>query len=344
VAPLLWITGPPASGKTTMLALLHCVCRRPLLLTDVTPAAMYSLPDTLRPTLLIDECELGTGRADRRLTQLIRAGSTPGFCVPRNGHLFRLFCPKAVVARMWPDDDAVASRAIFVTMLPSGRAMPALDNELLKDEIDAVQAELLGYRLANFLVVKSVQLSGAHDLNPRTLQIAASLAVPFQKDMDLEEKLICSLQEQDKEVDAVRFDQPEYVVVEALFRLAHEQPATDLTVQHIAERVNQVFAERADDRQFKAKRVGVVLRSLRLKTQRLGSWGRGIPACPGYLRQVHQLARTFGVTRRDTADWQAVKLGYGGVQCELCEEFGLTAQLRYMPRSPYTRRRRLITS
>jgi hypothetical protein len=86
------------------------------------------------------------------------------------------------------------------------------------------------------------------------------------------------------------------------------------------------------------------LRSLRLKTQRLGSWGRGIPACPGYLRQVHQLARTFGVTRRDTADWQAVKLGYGGAQCELCEEFGLTAQLRYMPRSPYTWRRRLITS
>jgi hypothetical protein len=242
------------------------------------------------------------------------------------------------------DDDAVASRAIFVTMLPSGRAMLAFDTELLKDEIDAVQAELLGYRLGNFLAVKSAQLSSAPDLNPRTLQIAASLAVPFQRDIDLEQKLICSLREQDKEVNAVRFDQPEYVVVEALFRLAHEQPATDLTVQHIAERVNQVFAERADDRQFKAKRVGVVLRSLGLKTQRLGSWGRGIPACPGYLRQVHQLARTFGVTRRDTADWQAVKLGYGGVQCELCEEFGITAQLRYMPRAPYTRRRRLITS
>jgi hypothetical protein len=42
VAPLLWITGPPTSGKTMLLRLLHCLCRRAILVTDVTPAASAS--------------------------------------------------------------------------------------------------------------------------------------------------------------------------------------------------------------------------------------------------------------------------------------------------------------
>jgi len=64
VAPLLWITGPPASGKTTLLRLLNCLCRRPLLVTDIRPAALYSLPALLKPTLLIDECEFGRSGPD----------------------------------------------------------------------------------------------------------------------------------------------------------------------------------------------------------------------------------------------------------------------------------------
>jgi len=158
VAPLLWITGPPTSVKTTLLRLLHCLCRRPILVTDLTPAALYSLPALLKPTLLIDECELGNSAADQHLIRLIRAGSTRGVHVPRQGDVFDPFCPKAVASRTWPDDAAVASRAVFIAMLPTRRSLPAFDPQLIGDEVDALQAELLDFRLQNFHLVRSPQL------------------------------------------------------------------------------------------------------------------------------------------------------------------------------------------
>jgi hypothetical protein len=312
VAPLLWITGPSTSGKTTLLRLLHCLCRRPILVTDVTPAVLYSWPALLKPTLLIDECELGNSGADQHVIRLIRAGTTRGVHVARKGEVFDLFCPKAVASRTWPDDGAVASRAVFIAMLPTRRILPAFDPQLIADEIDALQAQLLDFRLRNFHLVRGPQLRAASELNPRTLQIARSLAAPFLSDEFLEGELISSLRQQDQEADAVRQEQPEWVVVEALFRLAHERRAGELFVQQIASRADDILAERDDDRRFKPRRVGSILRSLGIHTERLGSWGRGICISPHHQRQVHGLAQNLGITRRDTSNWMAVKVGYGG--------------------------------
>ena len=342
VAPLLWITGAPTSGKTTLLRLLHSLCRRPILVTDVRPAALYSLPVFLKPTLLIDECDLGSSGADQHLLRLIRAGSTPGIHVPRNGHIYDLFCSKAVAARLLPDDGAVASRSVSIPMLPTGRSLPAFDPQLISDEVDNLQAELLDFRLRNFHLIRRPQLQAASDLNSRTLQIARSLAAPLQCNESLEAKLISSLRQQDQEADEFRQEQPEWVVVEALFRLAHEKLGGDLLVQQIAMRANDILAERGDDRRFKPRRVGSILRSLGIKTERLGSWGRGICISPNHRRQVHRLAQSFRITRRDTTGWMALKNGYGGLPCQLCGEFGLNAGLRFVPRPPFKPRRRLI--
>ena len=202
---------------------------------------------------------------------------------------------------------------------------------------------MLDFRLRNFHLVRPPQLAGASDLNSRTLQTARSLAVPLQGDEFVEAKLISSLRQQDQEADAVRHEQMELVVVEALFRLAHEKPAGELFVQQIASRANDILAEQGDDRRFKPRRVGSILRSLGIHTERLGSWGRGICISPHHQRQVHRLAHTFRITRRDTSNWMAVKVGSGGgPQCSLCEEFGLDAQLRFVSLPPFKPRRRLI--
>src|SRR6202007_3229984 len=44
VAPYLWLVGPLASGKTTILKLLQALCRRAFLVGDLTPASLYQLP------------------------------------------------------------------------------------------------------------------------------------------------------------------------------------------------------------------------------------------------------------------------------------------------------------
>lgn len=52
VTPYLWVTGPCSAGKTTLLRLLHCLCRRAVLASDLSLASLYLLPSTLMPTLL----------------------------------------------------------------------------------------------------------------------------------------------------------------------------------------------------------------------------------------------------------------------------------------------------
>jgi len=262
--------------------------------------------------------------------------------VPRNGQIYDLFCSKVVASRLWPEDEAATSRAVFIPMLPTRCSLPAFDPQVIGDELDDLQAELLDFRLRDFHLVKAPQLAAASHLNSRMLQIARSLAAPLQSDEFLEAKLISSLREQELEAAAVRQEQPEYVIVEALFKLAHEKPCGELFVQEIAFCANSILVSRGDDRNFTAKRVGVILRSLGIKTERLGSWGRGICISPHHQRQVHALAQRFGITRRDMTGWMALKNGYGGLPCQLCEEFDLNAGLRFVPRPQLRRRRQLF--
>jgi hypothetical protein len=74
IAPYLSVTGLPQSGKTTLLKALKLVCRRALLLADITPADVYQVYSRLTPTLLIDDC--GPSERSRDLRKLFRMGTT----------------------------------------------------------------------------------------------------------------------------------------------------------------------------------------------------------------------------------------------------------------------------
>ena len=56
-AVYLFLTGLPQSGKTTLLEVFELLCRRPLLVSEITPAAVYEVCPQFGPTLLIDESE-----------------------------------------------------------------------------------------------------------------------------------------------------------------------------------------------------------------------------------------------------------------------------------------------
>jgi hypothetical protein len=150
VAPYLWICGPPGSGKTTLLRLLHCLCRRPVLIAGSIPSWLYSLPALLRPTLLLDELQLNGTQHSCALECWLRAGNAHGVPVAVRGQLVDGFGAKVLCSRQPASDSALASRALHISMIPSRKNLHALDEETAQRIADDFQARLLMFRLQHY--------------------------------------------------------------------------------------------------------------------------------------------------------------------------------------------------
>ena len=91
-APGLVFYGPDPGHGINVLRLLRCLCRRPLMLGEVSPGGFRALPMYLRFTLLINQPEMTQG-----MRRLFGASSYHGLYVPGNrGTVLDLFSPKAV--------------------------------------------------------------------------------------------------------------------------------------------------------------------------------------------------------------------------------------------------------
>lgn len=334
VFPYLFITGPTGSGKTPLLKLLQCFCRRALLLGDTSTSALYRIADRIRPTLLLDECEFeGSQR------RFLRVGNVAGEFIARGDELFDSSCPKIFGMNEAIDDIALSTRGLHISMFPDSGALPHLDQDSLGRIAAEQQGKMLGFRFENIdrvcgLPEDLAEKIGA--LSPKMRNIARALMVPLLGDRRLESQLISALQEQNEGAVVERSGEPDWFVVKALLRYYHLPQAGEVTVGEIAEKVNRIRDE-AGLGPVSARKVGATLNRLGIKTKDLGSWGRGIELTPEIRRKVHALARQFGITLADVTNWMAVKGGYGGPFCRLCKEFGLTAGLRFSPPLPRPR-------
>jgi hypothetical protein len=322
VAPYLWLTGPPESGKTTLLRLLDCLCRRPVMAGDVTPAALYSLPTALIPTLLLDEFEVGRGGRSRDQVRFLRMGSTRGGRAARGSKLYETFCAKVIASRERPPDAALASRAIFVSMLPTSQVLPTLDDAALNKIAGKFQALMESYRLENYSRVSSGTTTSGPDFSPRMQSLARSLAAPLLGEEKLTLDLFNTLAEQDRERRIDRRSEPEWVVATALYEQCHRTTG-GLTMGTLATEVDIILANLGETYSLTPRRVGGIVHSLGLPTQKLGNQGRGLWLDQATIRQIHALAQRFGLKRSDILDYRTVDAGYGGFHCPACEQYGL---------------------
>lgn len=329
VAPYLWLVGPYQGGKTTLLRLLSALCRRAILVADMTPAALYRVCDSVRPTLLLDELDLDGTIRSRETGRLLRSGSSRGGRVLRKDKAYDLFGPKVIVSRQEPSDAALASRALIVAMRPSDRDRPPLDEALLDEIAARLQPRLFAFRLRNYSQVKSPQFT-ADRLTPRMRDIARALAIPCLGNAELESVVVDTLRPQDAQAKLKRSGEPEWVVATALYTLCHR--ATNYwTVNEITSEVRDVLGNSGESYQLAPRKVGDILRSLGFATEKLGNQGRGMRVTRDLLRKIHKIAKTLGLCRADILNPQAVFGGYGRKRCELCKEFGLSQDHRGSP-------------
>jgi hypothetical protein len=274
------------------------LCRRPVLLTELTATHFCSIPMFLQPTLLISQ-----ERLSRRLGSLLRATGRHGFHV-RNGKLVDVFSAIAVYLRELSDDIALDS--LEIALPTSSRHKPVLNDVVMNQIAGDFQAKLLSYRLHNLKQVSAStfdvptfsQLICDH---ARTLGACVS-------DATIRSDLTRLLREDDEDARAEETVRLECVVLEAILFLCHEENRKSFLVEDVTVVVNTILTERQANLAVNPRRVGAKMKVLGFHTERLGSRGRGLVLTETIRRQAHHLARSHNLASTQIAD--------GCPQCE----------------------------
>lgn len=339
--PYLWLTGPLGSGKTKLLRFLKCTCRRALMVGDVRSAAVYQLVDTWRPTLIVDELDQATGGRENELLRLLRSGTQPDTPTVRNGVPYTTFGFKAISSRQPPLDGALASRCLVLSMLPTNKETVELDRTAAESVAAEYQGKGLAIRVRYLDQVRNFRISADRllGMTPRMKQIAHALATPLLGAEPLTSELLKVLAEEDAQGRVDRSLEPEWLTVEALMRIGHRQwrgnYPSEILVGTVTAEINDFLKFRGEGVVYKARKIGAVLASLGVRREKLGNLGRGMRVDSSLNRKIHELARRFEIDRLTICSPDAPKYGYGGAPCDLCDEFGLGAGLRYVPLAPW---------
>ncbi len=209
------------------------------------------------------------------------------------------------------------------------------------------QSRLCMMRVKYYAAVKNQYASAMalENLSPRMKQNARALTAPLLGDADVTSQLLAIFREWDEVASIERLLEPEWLVTTELMIACHEgmenlRPNSQMLVGGLAARINQRLKSHGEDSLHSARKIGVVLQSLGVRTATLGRMGRGLALTLALKRKIHQMGAQFGIDRRIIATLGALEAGYGGLRCPLCEEFGLTKGLRFVeinehrPREP----------
>jgi hypothetical protein len=122
--PYLALLSPEkACGKTRTTEVLELIVAEPVRAVCISEAALFRLIEERKPTLILDEAEVLTGKGERAeaVRALLNAGNRSGALVPRcvgNSHelrMFNVYCPKIVCAiRVCPE--TIRDRSLDVSM------------------------------------------------------------------------------------------------------------------------------------------------------------------------------------------------------------------------------------
>jgi len=312
IAPYLSIVGLPQSGKTTLLALLNLVCRRPLLTADINLPGLNHEYQCIVPTLLLDEAD--THADERNLRRLLRVGSTRDVLAKAH-HGLCLFGPKVVSWGLGPPEDiALSSRCIQIQM----NEVPNVNLEKLTDPsieqaATELQAKLLCFRLNTYHNFRLAEISNHPILRPRSRDLLTCLSAPFRDDLEICEDLLRFFV--DREIFTREpLDSHVNAVLATLFRRIHERPDQGLVlIRDFAWDVNDHLKNSGEHFRLKPRRIGAILTTLGIRSRRRTNVGWLLCLNKTEQERIHRIVASYGVDRRQPME-------VNPSQCALCQQ------------------------
>jgi hypothetical protein len=284
--PSLVISGP-ASTADLLLRTLAAVCRRPVLLGELSPAILRKLPiNEISPTLLVREPQLS-----RYTSALLNASNQPGYLFFTGNTFEQLYCPKCIYVGEGFKDSSATSNPVRINLGGSGltprHALPTMG------EITHFQNRLLAYRLLNH---DKVAAANFHVPGFRSeVSLAADvLGAAIVDDVDLQRRIIEVLKDRDEQSPVDHATGVNGLVLRAVLFHCHQKEERKF-VREIAATANRFYAEDGESLRVSSETVGHVLKSLGIYSRRLGNAGRGLIFDKATQAHAHRLSHVHDV-------------------------------------------------
>jgi hypothetical protein len=313
VAPYLWIVAPPTSAVGPLLQVLHLLCRRSIVVSEISAGQFRFLPVDLRPTLLIE-----VSQQSRQVLKLLRASKRHRALIAADGKAVDAFGARIVFAPEPLRDPESAGFPLELVLPPTRQYVPPISSSEAERIAAEYQAKLLHYRIANGAKVRTP----AFDLDQFTVpmqEIAQSLAASIVDDDELQSQIVPLLKTLDREIQVDRASLLPAIVLEVLLARCHSVtgkyfPVTDLTAD-----VNTVLRGRGEMLEVSPENIGWTLRALGLHTDFIPGGRKGLVLSNDVRKKIHDLAVAYGVrTLREFPE---------KIECPLCAALALPWKL-----------------
>ena len=294
----LLITGPSESGKTTVLEVMRLLCRRSLLVGEITAAAILDVCSRFTPTLMIDENDWEGDRSSRILRKQLRTGTSGHLLAKRLHKTQKAFGAKILSSSELPDDPALRSRCVHIPMFKDNRVdlHKPWDPEIV-NAADDLQGSLLQLRLEKYESIAWRLVPGAEQLRPRSRDLLGSLSAALPKESTAEKSLLDFFRDVHNPSTRNLLSPAQNAVVAALFKFVHLYPeAGHVQVGKIAEFANESLKASGERFGLTPRKLSGILANLGFGEILRSSRGSQRILDQEAVRKIHRLARDHNIT------------------------------------------------
>jgi len=303
--PLLVVHGFDETVAVALFRLLHCVCRRPLIVTEVRRATLPALM-AVRPTLLVIQPEM-----PRRFGALLVRSNHRRLVVPAGrGEVIDLGGAKAIFSGGTGNLQVAETQGLHLTLSRMRQGYPKLLGEQTEDAIARrFQPRFLTYRLQHFQKVRQFQNAARNSVSSGS-ELVRALGACTLGDRQLESFWLPILESQQRDAAVERLWDPFATMIDVMLSSIHSGKP-EMSVRELTAFTNTLLRARGECREFSEVEVGAKLKKLGLERRRKSA-GMFLLFDSATRSHLHVLARRFGV-------------GKTLAECRDCDDQGLKA-------------------